>query len=53
VEIADYEREALARRLTQIDAALGHPRLSAQQRAMLSRERDELERTLVTAERDG
>jgi hypothetical protein len=44
VSLAEYERNAVRKRLAQIAVALGHPRLPAEQFAALIRERKRLER---------
>jgi hypothetical protein len=51
--LAAYERDAVQRRAAQINVALGHPRLTAHQRTILTRELAELETKLAEASAEG
>jgi hypothetical protein len=42
-----YERDAIIKRLAQIEVAIGHPQRTAEQKSAIVRERTELERTLA------
>jgi two-component system, OmpR family, response regulator len=50
VPLMTHERNAVLKRLAQIEVVLGHPRLTAQQSAALIRERAKLERKLAAVD---